>query len=78
MKAINLFRNACIYSAVIMAGSVSSAFAADTDSIDFSTLTAHISWSSVITAVLAVAAGVAILNLGIRGAKLILSFIKSN
>ena len=50
------------------------AFAGDT--IDFSTLTGSISWTSVITSILGVAAGVALLYMAMAGAKHILAFIR--
>ena len=56
-----------------------SAFAADPSphgGIDFTVLTTQIDWQSVITAILTVGGGVAVLYLAMSGAKHILSFIK--
>lgn len=48
------------------------------DAVDFSTLTAQISWSSVITAVLGICSGVALLYMAISGAQKILHQIRKS
>lgn len=76
MQSLNLWCNKryAVFMAFIFSLMATPAFA--DDAIDFSTLTAKISWSSVITSVLGIAAGVAGLYLALSGAKHILNQIK--
>ncbi|AFI90430.1 hypothetical protein [Pectobacterium parmentieri] len=76
LKLKNIFTSAVVASAAILAPSVVLAAEGASTAIDFSGLTAGFSITSVVTAVMAIAASLMTLYLAIRGVRVVMALVR--